>query len=107
MSICKGARALILLALGSPETDDAPLAIRCVLSSLHAEAEMLQMGENINNDVVLEIAHVSRLKAFEGFLDDYVNVTWRETAEERAPVDGDRKPTWKQALRAVQTGGAS
>lgn len=47
MSISKESRALILLALGSPETDDAPLAIACVLSAVHAEAEMLNMGENL------------------------------------------------------------
>ena len=85
MNVTKEARALILMALGSPETDDAPLAISCVLSAMHAEAEMLEMGENLGPDHhVLEISHATRLKALEGFLSDYVTVSWRDAVELRA-----------------------
>lgn len=106
MTVSKEARALILLGLGSPETEDAPLAIGCAISALHAEAEMLGQGENFDK-VVLLLAHVARLKALEDFLDDYVTISWRQTAEEHAPIDPERKAPRKQPLRAVQSGGAS
>jgi len=80
------ARDLILQALGSPATDDAPLALGCVLDSLHAEAEMLQMGENLGQHAeLLNIAHATRLKALEEFISDYLTVSWRETAAEAKP----------------------
>lgn len=83
MSRSKGARALILQALGSPEIDSAPDALGCVLAAMQAEAEMLVQGENLGPDhEVLEYAHLTRLRTLKDFVDQYVTVTWRETKVE-------------------------
>jgi hypothetical protein len=82
MSNRKGAREVILQALGTIETE-AQAGLSCVLSVMHAEAEMLAMGENLGPDSeVLELAHAARLKALENLIDDYMIASWRETAEE-------------------------
>ena len=82
----KGARAITLQALGSLETDDLQTALSIVLSGLHAEAEMLQMGENLGQRAeMLEYAHTNRLKALEEFFDEYVTVSWRDTRVEAKP----------------------
>lgn len=89
-------RKMLLLALGSPETDDAQLALGCVLSALRAEAEMLEQGENLGEGApMLALAHVSRMKALEEFFDAFVRASWSEASDGR-----------KQGLRVVQPGGA-
>jgi hypothetical protein len=73
----------MLQALGSLETDDLQTAIGIVLGAMHAEAEMLQMGENLGpRSELLEYAHANRLKALEEFFDEHVIVSWRETTAE-------------------------
>jgi hypothetical protein len=95
-------RRLILLGLGSPETDNAHDALGCAISALDAEAEMLAQGENLGpNTTALEYAHNARLEALNHLVDDYMTVSWPETAEERAAA----RPAGKQGLRVVPTRG--
>lgn len=85
MSRNKEAREIILQALGTIETE-AQAGLSCVLSIMYAEAEMLAMGENLGpNCEVLEIAHAARMKALENLVDDYLIVSWRETAAQAKP----------------------
>jgi hypothetical protein len=86
MSRSNGARAIMLQALGSMETDDLQTALGIVLGTLHAEAKMLQMGENLGSrSEMLEYAHANRLKALEEFFDEHVIVSWRETTVQAKP----------------------
>ena len=81
----KEAREIILQALGTLETE-AQAGLSCAMSSMHAEAEMLAMGENLGPHCeVLELAHAARMEALEDLVDDYLIVSWRETTLHAKP----------------------
>ena len=99
MSVSKETRDLLQLALGSPEEPDAGFALSIILDGLHAEAQELTALPG-----ALDIAHQCRIEAVKKFVDQYMVVSWCETAEDR-----DNKVDVARAagLHSVSTGGAS